>query len=49
MNERSFYLLFLGPLIALTIISLIISSIVIKKAYDLEKKQYNSHEFIKNE
>lgn len=48
MNERSFYLLFLGPLIALTIISLIISSIIIKKAYDLEKTQYNSHKIIKN-
>ena len=36
MNENKFMLLFMGPLIAITLISIITCSIVIKKAIDYQ-------------
>lgn len=41
MDERKFMLYFMGPLIALTIVSLFVCTLTIKKAYEYQDKYYS--------
>jgi hypothetical protein len=40
MDENKFMLYFMGPLIAICLISIVVCSIVIHKAYQMESKMY---------
>ena len=46
MDENKFMLYFMGPLIAICLISLIACSIVIHKAYQMESKMYQKQDSI---